>query len=46
MEGKWFAQRAAEAAEWGRRFYGEEQFHILQTRAPTSYGGNYSQIRI
>jgi hypothetical protein len=37
MEGKWFARNAGHAAEWGKRFYSEDPFYILEMEVPTSY---------
>ncbi len=36
MEGKWFAQTALDAAEWGRRFYQWNQipFYLVQVNIP------------
>jgi hypothetical protein len=36
MEGKWFAQTALDAAEWGRQFYQWNQipFYLVQVNIP------------
>lgn len=36
MEGKWFAETADDAAEWGRRFYqwNQEPFYVVQIDVP------------
>jgi hypothetical protein len=35
MQGKWFAESAQHAAEWGKRFYqASVVFHVVQTDVP------------
>jgi hypothetical protein len=33
FQGKWFAERPEEAAEWGRQFYPSGSFHLIEVEA-------------
>ena len=41
MEGKWFADRAADASEWGRRLYRGEPFRVVETHVPRSVAARF-----
>lgn len=34
MEGKWFADQADDAREWGQRLYRDEPFRVVETHVP------------
>ena len=41
MTGKFFAESAEHAAEWGRRFYKDDKFYIVAIRLRTSAAGKF-----
>lgn len=40
MEGKWFAERGPDAAQWGEKLFGSGGYRILQTEVPQNYANN------
>ncbi len=41
MEGKWFADRADDAREWGRRLYRDEPFKVVGTHVPRTLAARF-----